>query len=165
MGQEINSSSNSSIQAIHIGQGWTKPPPNQFKLNFDASWIDALNSAGYGLIVRVDTGTATQARAGTFQASSAEEAEAMSLLEATKWAQSMNLKDFWMEDDCQRLIHYAQGKASNIFWRNKTLIEEAMKILHSCHHFLGLTYMNRRCNVVADTLAKEARKRHIHKQQ
>ncbi|XP_026436560.1 uncharacterized protein LOC113334543 [Papaver somniferum] len=164
MGQEVNSSSNSSIQAIHTGQGWTKPPPNQFKLNFDASWICALNSAGYGLIVRADTGTSSQARVGTFKASSTKEAGALSLLESAKWDNSMNLKDFWVEGDCQILTHYAQGKASNIFWRNKALIEEAMKILHSCHHFLGLTYMNRRCNVVDDTLAKETRKRQIHKQ-
>ncbi|XP_026396772.1 uncharacterized protein LOC113291455 [Papaver somniferum] len=134
IGQAVNSYSNPSSQTLHIGQGWTKPTPNQFKLNFDASWIDALNSAGYGLIFRADTGTSSQARAGTFHASSAEEEEDLSLLEAAKWAKSMNFNNFWVEGDCQRLILYAQGKASNIFWRNKALVEEAMKILHSCHH-------------------------------
>ncbi|XP_026377040.1 uncharacterized protein LOC113271399 [Papaver somniferum] len=113
--QQVNSASNSLRQASHIDKGWTKPPLNQFKLNFDASWIDALRSAGYGLIIRYDTGSASQARAGTFQPSTAEEAEALSLLEAAKSANSMNLKDFWVEGDYQRLILYVLGKTSNIF--------------------------------------------------
>ncbi|XP_026399456.1 uncharacterized protein LOC113295325 [Papaver somniferum] len=144
---------------------WSKPQVNHLKINFDASWFDFSTPAGYGIILRDDTGGAIQATGGTFRASTAEEAEALSMLETTNWAKRMDLKNFSVEGDCQRLILYAQDKQSNIFWRNKAIVSEAVKILKTCENFLGFMFKNRNGNEVADTLAKEARKQGIHKQQ
>ncbi|XP_026442636.1 uncharacterized protein LOC113342254 [Papaver somniferum] len=144
--------------------GWTKPQHNQSKINFDASWSDNFSLAGYGMILRDETGEVVQAKAGSIRASTAEDSEALSLLETACWAKSMELSNFWVEGDCERLILFAQNKVSNIFWRNQAIVSEAVRILQTCNNFLGFAFKNRKCNEVADALAKEARKKGIHKQ-
>ncbi|XP_026383924.1 uncharacterized protein LOC113279445 [Papaver somniferum] len=153
------------IMNPNINKRWLPPNLNQFKLNFDASWIDEKSIAGYGLIFRSATGTTVQAGSGAIFASSPEEAEALALLEAAKWATIMDFKHFWIEGDCKGVLDYAKVLSSTIHWRNQAIVNEAQRILKSCEHFLGFTFSQRSSNNVADVLAKHARKEGYYKQQ
>ncbi|RZC43498.1 hypothetical protein C5167_036447 [Papaver somniferum] len=79
--------------------------------------------------ISTEDGSAIQARAGTFFATSPEKAEALTLLEAAYWARDMAITDFGAEGDCQREIDYAQGKCSSVQWRNQAIISAALKIV------------------------------------
>ncbi|XP_026416621.1 uncharacterized protein LOC113312069 [Papaver somniferum] len=127
--------------------------------------MDENSLTGYGLILHVATSTTIQAGSRTIHASSSEEAEALTLLEAARWATSMDCKFFWIEGDCKGVIDFAQGQANTIQWRNQAIIYEAMRILKSCESFLGFTFNHRSVNKVADVLAKQARTQGTHKQQ
>ncbi|XP_026428792.1 F-box/kelch-repeat protein At3g06240-like [Papaver somniferum] len=80
----------SMIQTTNTVKRWTPPDTNCYKINFDASWVDENNLAGYGIILLSETGSAIQAGSGTFYAFSPEEAEALTLLEASRWATNMH---------------------------------------------------------------------------
>lgn len=57
------------VQTHNNCKRWNPPEPNSYKNNIDASRVDENNLAGYGLILRFETGAAIQAGSGTFYAS------------------------------------------------------------------------------------------------
>ncbi|XP_026396673.1 uncharacterized protein LOC113291342 [Papaver somniferum] len=154
----VTSYVNNIVRISTNNSTWLPPSLNQFKLNFDASWIDTNENAGYGLIFRSSAGITIQAGSGTINAAIPEEAEALALLEAAKWEIIMNCKYFWIEGDCKGVIDFAQGHNSTIHWRNKAIVIEVQIIIQTCEQFLGFIFSHRNSNNVADDLAKEARK-------
>lgn len=57
------------------------------------------------------------------------------ILEAAKWAESMDCQLFWIEGDCNGVIEFAKGQANTIQWRDQAIISEALRILKSCELF------------------------------
>lgn len=120
------------IQTINAIKRWIPPDTNSYKINFDASWVDEINLAGYGLILRSETGSAIQAGSGTFYASSPEEAEALTLLEAARWATSMNCKQHWRH--MPSFIHYALAYDSSFLVSNALYsLSEDNSLLEGSH--------------------------------
>ncbi|XP_026429517.1 uncharacterized protein LOC113325865 [Papaver somniferum] len=63
---------------------WIFPSRDIIKLNCDASWVSKNTNAGFGFVLRNWLGTGKGAGMGIFRASTAEEAEALTLLHTTR---------------------------------------------------------------------------------
>ncbi|KAI3893558.1 hypothetical protein MKW92_049770 [Papaver armeniacum] len=74
---------------------------NTFKLNCDASWISATTNAGYGIIIR--NWTCTLKEKILEVSKSAEEADAIALLQAVKWAKEKNTQNLVIKGTINQL--------------------------------------------------------------
>lgn len=141
---------------------WQFPKINTIKINCDASWISEHTNAGFGFVIRNWTGTFKGAESGTFRTSTAEEAEALSLLQATNWAITKNLQHLVIEGDNQAIIKHLQGENSTIQWQSMAILEEVNRKTELLSHFLGFNFVDRKANRVADLLDKKGRKNNRH---
>lgn len=123
---------------------WNPPLANQSKINFDAAWVSESLISGFGLILRNCAGNRQGAKSGFFKATCPEKAEALALLQGSKWAKEMNLTYLWMEGDCERIMAFTQGKNSLVKWQNESILKEAMLILSGCDNFLGFIFTTNR---------------------
>ncbi|XP_026419709.1 uncharacterized protein LOC113315663 [Papaver somniferum] len=137
---------------------WQFPEVNTVKINCDASWTSENTNAGFGFVIRNWTRNFKGAVSGIFRTSTAEEAEALTLLQATNWAITNNLQHLVIEGDNQAIIKYLQGQDSAIQWKSLTILEEVRKQTASLTHFLGFNFVDRKANGVANLLAKNRRK-------
>ncbi|XP_026430910.1 uncharacterized protein LOC113328029 [Papaver somniferum] len=149
------------LNQVKIGKNlipnWNPPKRSQLKLNIDAAWISANLPAGFSLILRNDAGILEQGRAGAFTSSTPEEAEALGLLQGAKWAAETGLSNFSIEGDCKNLFNYLNGIESSLEWQNISILDDAINELKSCNNFLGLYFVPRTANNIADLMAKEAK--------
>ncbi|XP_026459476.1 uncharacterized protein LOC113360151 [Papaver somniferum] len=136
---------------------WIPPEESQLKINIDAAWISANLPAGFSLILRNDARLLEQGRAGALTASTPEEAEALGLLQGTKWAVELGLSNFTLEGDCNNLFDYLNGKESLLEWQNIPILDEVVNKLKPCNNFLGFHFVPRSASTVADLMAKEAK--------
>ncbi|XP_026458707.1 uncharacterized protein LOC113359256 [Papaver somniferum] len=137
---------------------WKFPEVNTVKINCDASCISENTNAGFGFVIRNRTGTLKAAESVIFRTSTAEEAEALTLLQATNWAITNNLQHLVIEGDNQAIIKHLQGKDSTIPWQSLAILEEVRKQTANLTHFLGFNFVDRKANKVADLLAKNGKK-------
>lgn len=68
-------------RSLNLNVPWKLPKSNCFKLNYDASWISATVYDGFGIILRDDVGNGKAPKTWVLIASSAEKAEAITLLQ------------------------------------------------------------------------------------
>ncbi|XP_026451010.1 uncharacterized protein LOC113351195 [Papaver somniferum] len=140
---------------------WNFPVINTFKLNCDASWLSENTNAGFGFIFGNWTRTFKGAESGVFRNSTAEVADALTVLQATKWIISKNLQNLVIKGDNQTVMRHLQRKFSTIQWKSLAILEEVKKIADNLVSFLGFHYVDRKDNRVADLLAKKGRKSNI----
>ncbi|XP_026444924.1 uncharacterized protein LOC113345369 [Papaver somniferum] len=141
---------------------WNPPSANQLNINFDAAWVSESLISGFGLILRNCAGNTQGAKSEFFRATCPEKEEALALLQGAKWDKEMNLKYFWIEGDCERILAFTQGNNNLVKWQNESTLKEAMLLLSGCDNFLGFIYTPRDGNQAADRLAKEAFKSSLH---
>ncbi|XP_026436153.1 uncharacterized protein LOC113334016 [Papaver somniferum] len=98
------------IKTVH-NKLWNFPAKDSLKLNCDASWVSKYTDAGFGCVLRNWLGTGKGAAMGVFRASTAKEAEALALLQTTRWAHQNNLQNLVIEGDNEFTINYLQGKS------------------------------------------------------
>ena len=88
----------------HGGQAsqdtWQPPPPSIFKLNFDAALFSALNSLGFGVVIRNEKGEVMAAMTTKGpEVSSSEEAEFLACRKAIEFAVDAGLFELVIEGD------------------------------------------------------------------
>lgn len=88
----------------HGGQAsrdtWQPPPPSIFKLNFDAALFSALNSLGFGVVIRNEKGEVMTAMAAKGpEVSSSEEAEFLACRKAIEFAIDAGFSELVIEGD------------------------------------------------------------------
>ncbi|XP_026435214.1 uncharacterized protein LOC113332934 [Papaver somniferum] len=150
----LNQTQDKTIKAI---PHWTFPIKNTFKLNCDASSLSEKTNAGFGFVLRNWTRTFKGAESGIFRTSTAEEAEALALLQAAKWAKLHNIQHLVIEGDNMATIRYLQGKESTIQWQSIAILDEVKNLVEQMISFLGFQYVDRRANKVTGQLAKKGR--------
>ncbi|XP_026398857.1 uncharacterized protein LOC113294693 [Papaver somniferum] len=138
-------------------QTWSLLNRSQFKLNIDAAWSSIDLPTGFSLILRNDAGDFEIGRAGSFTASTPEEAEAIGLLQGAYWAVEKGLSNFTVEGDCKNLFDYLNGKDSQISWQNRLIMNEVQEKFNQYQNFLGFYLVRRTANNVTDVLAKKAK--------
>lgn len=98
---------------------------------------------GFGFVLHNWTGTFKGAESGIFRSSTAEEAEAIVLLQAAKWAKIHNIQHLVVEGDNRATIKYLQGKESTIQWQSIVILDEVKKLVEQMVSFLGFRYVDR----------------------
>ncbi|XP_026428871.1 uncharacterized protein LOC113324797 [Papaver somniferum] len=159
--RNMNQQTSCANLVAHKNILWTLPESQCNKINYDASWVSAVDNAGYRLILQNDAGEGRAAKSGIFKASCPEKYEALYLLQGAKWARGEGLSSFWLEGDCERMVNFIQVKESMMDWRNQRIVKEATKILEDCSNFLGFKFIHKISNSVADKLAVKDRKSSI----
>jgi ribonuclease HI len=109
---------------VNNGQKWTKPPLGWAKVNTDASFVHANGTAHWGAIVRDDhDNTISSSWNSIPRCASAEEAEAIAVLEGLPLASALDIPCY-LETDCKSII-YSWNDNKN--WRSQAgiVINEA----------------------------------------
>ncbi|XP_026410647.1 uncharacterized protein LOC113305869 [Papaver somniferum] len=115
-----------------------------------------LNS--FDFVLRNWTGTFKGTESGISRSSTAEEEEALVLLQAAKWDKLHNIQHLVIEGDNMATIRYLQENESTVQWQSIAILDEVKKLVKQMVSFLGFQYVDRRANKVADQLAKKGRK-------
>ncbi|XP_026383878.1 uncharacterized protein LOC113279403 [Papaver somniferum] len=89
---------------------------------------------GYGIVIRNALGY-QGARGGNCRVSSPEEAEALAVFEATKWAREKALTNFSLEGDCKNVMDYLNGMNTSITWQVQRLLDEVKKMVAEVTNF------------------------------
>ncbi|XP_026378679.1 uncharacterized protein LOC113273127 [Papaver somniferum] len=124
--------SNRSPNTSHLMRNilWSFPPKDTYKINCDASWISAQTNASFGFIMQNFTRNLKAAGIGSFRASSAEEAEAVTLLHTVQWAITKKIGNLVIEGDILATIMYVQGKCNSIQWQCIAFIDEVKNLIN-----------------------------------
>ncbi|XP_026455920.1 uncharacterized protein LOC113356897 [Papaver somniferum] len=123
----LHNTAQANVRHIKPTPYWQFPRVNTVKINCDASWISEHTNAGFGFVICNWTGTFKGAESGIFRTSTAEEAEALTLLQATNWTIANNLQHLVIEGDNQAIIKHLQGENSTIQWQSLAILEEVRK--------------------------------------
>ncbi|XP_026397520.1 uncharacterized protein LOC113292926 [Papaver somniferum] len=83
----------------------------------------------------------------------AEQAEALALLEAIKWAKEVELKEVNFEGDCNNVVMVVNGHRKAIHWTNNNIIEDCIYLLGQ-FEFWSCSFVKRTVNNAAHVAAK-----------
>ncbi|CAN1844657.1 Putative ribonuclease H protein At1g65750 [Linum perenne] len=134
---------------------WHKPEDGRVKVNVDAALCRDQRKVGIGIVARDSEGRLLglthRLLSGVL---SPKEAEAQGLVEAIRWAITMQLGPMTFETDCQVVYHAAtHDLQDNTEFGG--ILRECRRLLHTQPLWL-VSYVRRECNRVADALAKRA---------
>ncbi|XP_019155210.1 PREDICTED: uncharacterized protein LOC109152089 [Ipomoea nil] len=137
------------LQRTTIWVKWLHPPEGRLKLNTDAIFSDA--GAAGGACVRGSRGQLIVGLCFRFEASSAMEAETLSLQLAVQWCAAFAMAPFAVEVDSLSLANLISAHDTRIPWR----IEPAVSYVRSTLSLWGssIRHIYREANHVADALA------------
>ncbi|XP_026420017.1 uncharacterized protein LOC113315998 [Papaver somniferum] len=155
----LNSLNQTQDRTIKPIPHWTFPMTNTFTLNCDASWLSENINAGFGFVLRNWTGTFKGAESGIFRSSTAEEAEALVLLQAAKWVKLHNIQHLVIEGDSRATIRYLQGKESTIQWRSIAILDEVKKLVEKIVSFFGFPVRRQTSKQSGRPIGKERKKK------
>ncbi|XVE54414.1 hypothetical protein DITRI_Ditri03aG0079200 [Diplodiscus trichospermus] len=114
---------------------WKRPPTKLLKCNTDASLSQDSNTTGFGMILRNElegfVACRTKSLSGVLTVA---EAEAMCLLKAMQWIESMGLKDVIFETDAKQIVD-AMEKPKEDFSEFGLLIFSCRSILNNDNSF------------------------------
>ncbi|XP_023905928.1 uncharacterized protein LOC112017706 [Quercus suber] len=144
----------------HEGQSsqdtWQPPSPSIFKLNFDAALFSALNSSGFGAVIRNDKCEVMAAMAAKGpEVSCSEEAEFLACRKAIEFAVDAGFSELVIEGDNSSII-----KAISALQDDFSLLGNVIGDIH--HLIMNLHWVRIECtrrggNRVAHELAQFAR--------
>ncbi|XP_026383473.1 uncharacterized protein LOC113278971 [Papaver somniferum] len=87
-------------------------------------------------------------------------AEAAVLSFAISWAEEMNLPKVVFVSDCLQLVHFVNGCNIYVGWRSQDLLEQCRSSISS-YVFFNVMYIKQLNNLLADRLARRARKNNL----
>jgi ribonuclease HI len=94
---------------------WEPPPVNWLKINVDGSFVPSTGSASVGAVIRDHCGYAIAgARRVLEKCTSAEEAEALALLEGARLAAGWTRAPIIFENDCATVVSALQKDSSSL---------------------------------------------------
>ncbi|XP_070031824.1 uncharacterized protein [Nicotiana tomentosiformis] len=92
---------------------WNSPEGNTCKLNTDGSYMESINKAGAGGIVRKRTGQLVMAFASPIQFSTNNYSEVQAALQGTLWCCDQNCFNYILELDSMLVVNMILGKKGN----------------------------------------------------
>ncbi|XP_026431642.1 uncharacterized protein LOC113328861 [Papaver somniferum] len=141
-----------------IRNHWKPPPVTWLKVNFDASFSHSTNLAGVSIVVHNDSGKFVAAMARVRGARDIDQAEALALLMAAQWIREKGLSKIIVEGDDKGIMEAVQkNHLDNVRWEDKNLLAECVSLFQSMCDIV-VQFVPRSCNLVADDLAKYARR-------
>ncbi|XP_026400681.1 uncharacterized protein LOC113296593 [Papaver somniferum] len=114
-------------RSMHIH--WTRPPESWVKINIDASVIKDSFIAGLTLIIRYFTGTLVRERILVVRSMYVEQAEAMVMLEAVKWAYNLHLQQVITESDNMVVVQGVKGNEAAVMWENQGKVKGPLEFV------------------------------------
>ncbi|XP_026398797.1 uncharacterized protein LOC113294610 [Papaver somniferum] len=142
-------------------QHWSYPPLNWIKMNIDVSMLPNTNFVGLSFVLRNHTGSLLEAMAITLRARDIFQAEAIAVLQATRWIAERNFSKIILEGDNKIIIEALNsGKLEGVKWEDHSMLLECLSLINKLHDF-QVQFHPRRGNRVADALAKYARNNQV----
>ncbi|CAN1157427.1 Putative ribonuclease H protein At1g65750 [Linum perenne] len=133
---------------------WHPPPTGQVKCNVDAALFFEEGRHGMGALIRSNDGRLFQYRMSASDGCpTAEECEALALIDAITWLSSLGLTNVTIELDCLNVVQ-AINSAADDQSEFGTLCDLARR---SMHPSWSLQYARRNGNLAAHTLARHSR--------
>ena len=133
---------------------WSAPPEGWIKCNTDGAFYTDVGQGATGVVLRDQTGTFRRGRAQWYQHGlSALSMEAVACRDGLVLAREMNVSRVQVETDSQELV-----KLWELGALQRSCISPIIREIRDlCASFLdfSLVYINRVCNSVAHTLAKQ----------
>uniref|UniRef100_A0A0D3BZD3 RNase H type-1 domain-containing protein n=1 Tax=Brassica oleracea var. oleracea TaxID=109376 RepID=A0A0D3BZD3_BRAOL len=131
----------------------SQPRENEFLCFSDAAWNSATSAGGLGWTCSNSAGaTLLQGSSPCPIVASALVAEALALKAVIKAAISLNIKDLVCHSDSKGLINLITGNTSVIALQG---ILHDISVLSNSMSSISFKFVPRRCNTIADRLAKE----------
>jgi ribonuclease HI len=135
---------------------WRKPPVGSLKCNIDAAVYIEQNIFCIGACLRDEQGQFMKAFAKRFEGQpNISEAEAIGLLEALKWLNTMHTNHVYLETDSMQVVNYLNNKCHDST-EFGIIIETCRNLLLYFEH-CKVSYVRRQANRVAHDLAQAAR--------
>ena len=137
--------------------GWQPPPLNQIKLNVDGSFDMLTGQSGWGYVLRDPSGGVVDLSCHQGSSNSAFVAEAEALHSAVRRNIERDLGNVIVESDNLGLVE-AVNKRKKYSDRAADIFVADLQNLFRLNSNFSLVYIPRKCNLVADWLAKAGRK-------
>lgn len=147
----------SRAAALSLQNGWTPPLAGFWKVNTDAAWGNDPPSTGTSAVCRDEKGLVVGASAQFYDSNfDGPLAELKAIFEGLSLAKFLGCSKLVLESDCSLAIHFIQGKSP--IWSCVEALVANIMTLASQFSDITFVYVNRKCNGVADGLAKWARR-------
>ncbi|OVA12590.1 Reverse transcriptase zinc-binding domain [Macleaya cordata] len=138
-------------------QRWIPPPVGSIKINFDGATKD--NTIAAGIVIRNSEGSVLACQnfydGNHMGEDKALEAEARACLKGIELAKYLSSNSIILEGDSLKLINILSDESDTIPWRIHSIISDC-KLLYSFFNSFSASYVPRRANCVAHSLAKLA---------
>ncbi|XP_028769893.1 uncharacterized protein LOC114727356 [Neltuma alba] len=132
---------------------WSPPPPNSLKLNVDGSFVIGTNRSGVGFVLRDAQGQVVDLFCQKGRVLSAFESEAEALHQAIFRYKDRELGKVDVESDCLPLVKAIKENTHCPDWKANGLVAD-LKGFFASYTDSSLSFVPRKCNLVADWLAK-----------
>ncbi|XP_026440724.1 uncharacterized protein LOC113339706 [Papaver somniferum] len=147
--------------SVHIEQLWTPPDFLFIKANYDASYDPDNGLTGVAVILRDGAGNwrggLSKCYAGI---RSSEQAECVTFYDAVKWCEELQISQVIVETDLKGIENYINNAAPVISWESETILLDAIDKLKFFIRW-NCSFVSRKCNKTADTLAKYRRQHKV----
>ncbi|OVA19136.1 Reverse transcriptase zinc-binding domain [Macleaya cordata] len=138
-------------------QRWIPPPVGSIKVNFDGATKD--NTIAAGIVIRNSEGSVLACQnfydGNHMGEDKALEAEARACLKGIELAKYLSSNSIILEGDSLILVNILSDDSATIPWRIRSIISDC-KLLSSFFNSFSASYVPRRANCVAHSLAKLA---------
>ncbi|XP_030939482.1 uncharacterized protein LOC115964280 [Quercus lobata] len=137
---------------------WRPPPPNRFKLNFDAAIFKEEDASGVGAIIRNERGEVMAAFSGKGPpAACSEEAEILACRRAVEFALECGFREMVVEGDNQSVMSALERKRCLSSWVGH-ILQDVLCLLND-FRWSQVQFAKRSANTVAHLLARHAKGR------
>ncbi|XP_026419738.1 uncharacterized protein LOC113315697 [Papaver somniferum] len=135
---------------------WIPPPRGKLKINIDASILPDHIIAIIAVIIRDFTGRMVEAWTLVERARDVAQAEAVAVLKALQWIVQLQIQNVIAEGDNKEVMESVSGPQITTRWEDVNIIRDCQHLV-KCLGNVQVCFRNRKCNQVADLLAKFAR--------
>ena len=135
---------------------WRLPPPNRFKLNFDAAMFKEVDASGFGAIIWNERGEVMAAFSGKGpSAACSEEVEILACRRAAEFALECGFREMVVEGDNQSVMSALERK-SYLSSRVGHILQDVLCLLND-FRWSQVQFAIRSANTVAHLLARHAK--------
>ncbi|XP_026383733.1 uncharacterized protein LOC113279247 [Papaver somniferum] len=127
---------------------WCPPPRGKLKINIDASILPNHNIVGIALIIRDFTGRMVEAWTLVERA--------RDVAQALQWIVQLQIQQVIVEGDNKEVMESVKGPQITTRCEDANIIRDCQHLV-KCLGNVQVCFRNRKCNQVADLLAKFAR--------
>ncbi|XP_026452134.1 uncharacterized protein LOC113352535 [Papaver somniferum] len=133
---------------------WIPPSRGKLKINIDASILPDHTIAGIALIIRDFTGRMVESWTLVERARHVSQSEAV--VKALQWIVQLQIQNVIVEGDNKEVIESVSGPQITTRWEDANIVRDSQHLV-KCLGNVQVCFRNRKCNQVADLLAKFAR--------